>query len=75
MQDPDLQQAEWAVRFVAALRLLGSRADPALLADRGCELWESNNVRSPEDAARAELAVATRSPAVLHRLAVKGAAK
>ena len=51
MQDRDLPQAEWAVRFGAALRRLGSCADSALLADRGCTLWETHNGRGPTIAA------------------------
>lgn len=51
-----LPQALWTVRFLAELSRLGCHADPAVLADRGCALWEAKNMRSPENAARDMLA-------------------
>lgn len=46
----------WVVRFLAEFRRLDSHIDPALLADRGCALWEVRDSRAPEDVARAEYA-------------------
>jgi hypothetical protein len=47
----------WVVRFVTELERLGPWADPAILADRGAELWETLASRKPEDAALDELAL------------------
>lgn len=56
MHAEPLTRAVRVVRFVTELERLGPWTDPALLADRGVELWEANASRDPEDAALDELA-------------------
>jgi hypothetical protein len=62
MHAEPLPRVVWVVRFVTDLERLGPRTDPALLADRGVELWKANSSRAPKDAALDELAPGRRSP-------------
>lgn len=45
----------WVVRFVTELERLGLQMDPAILADRGSELWKCHAGLDPENAALREL--------------------